>query len=57
MALDANIANYLELAEGALILNVRSTIFTVDNQPVAFSKICFNSDIVELSIVRMIRTH
>ena len=54
-ALDAEISRYLGLAEGTQILNVRSTIFTVDNQPVAFSKICFNSDIVELSIVRPIR--
>jgi len=54
-ALGAEISRYMELAEGTLILNVRSTIFTVDNQPVAYSKICFNSDIVELSIVRTIR--
>jgi DNA-binding GntR family transcriptional regulator len=57
MALDAEISRYLELPAGTLILNVRSAIFTVENKPVAFSKVCFNSDIVELSIVRTIRTH
>jgi GntR family transcriptional regulator len=55
-ALTPEIAQYLKLAEGTPILSVRSTIFTVDNQPVNYSKICFNSDIVELNIVRMIRT-
>ncbi len=56
VALSSEIAQYLELTEGTPILGVRSTIFTVDNQPVNYSKICFNSDIVELNIVRMIRT-
>jgi len=56
-ALDHKISQYLELAEGTPILSVRSTIFTVDNQPINYSKICFNSDIVELNIVRMIRTN
>lgn len=55
--LSAEIARYLELAEGTLVLNVRSTIFTVDNQPVAYSKVCFNSDVVELNIVRTIRAY
>jgi len=55
-ALSPEISRYLELAEGTPILSVRSTIFTVDNQPVTYSKICFNSNIVELNIVRMIRT-
>jgi len=50
------ISQYLEMAEGAQILNVWSTIFTVDNRPVTFSEVCFNSDIVELNIVRTIRT-
>jgi len=54
--LTAEISQYLELAEGAPILNVWSTIFTVDNQPVVFSNIHFNSDIVELNIVRTIHT-
>ncbi|RLC76750.1 MAG: hypothetical protein DRJ03_14150 [Chloroflexi bacterium] len=55
-ALGPEISRYLELAEGSPILSVRSTIFTVDNQPVNYSKICFNSNIVELNIVRIIRT-
>lgn len=56
-ALNSEIAQYLVLAEGSPILNVRSTIFTVDNKPVNYSDICFNSNIVELNIVRMLRTN
>ncbi len=55
-ALSSKVAQYLELPEGTPILSVRSTIYTIDNQPVNYSKICFNSNIVELNIVRMIRT-
>jgi GntR family transcriptional regulator len=55
-ALPPKIAQYFELAEGTPILSVRSTIFAADNQPVTYSKICFNSNIVELNIVRMVRT-
>jgi len=54
-ALSSDVSQYLELDEGAPILSVRSTIFAADNQPVTYSKICFNSDIVELNIVRMVR--
>jgi GntR family transcriptional regulator len=54
--ISSEISQYLELAEGTPILSVRSTIFTVDNRPVTYSKICFNSDVVELNIVRMIRS-
>lgn len=54
--LDSEVSKYLELAAGSPILSVRSTIFTVDNLPINYSKICFNSDIVELNIVRMLRT-
>ena len=53
-ALDARISKYLELPEGSPVLSVRSTIFTNDNQPVTYSKLYFNSDIIELNIVRMI---
>jgi GntR family transcriptional regulator len=49
------IAQYLELPEGTPILSVRSTIYTVENEPINYSKICFNSSVVELNIVRMIR--
>ncbi len=55
-ALSPEISQYLELAAGTPILGVRSTIYTVDNQPVTYSNICFNSNIVELNIVRVIRT-
>ena len=55
-ALSSDVSQYLELDEGAPILSVRSIIFSADNQPVTYSKICFNSDIVELNIVRMVRT-
>ncbi len=55
-ALSPRISKYLELPEGSPVLSVRSTIFTNDNQPVTYSKMCFNSDIIELNIVRMIRT-
>ena len=55
MPLTAEISQYLQLTEGTPILNVWSTIFTVDNQPITFSKVSFNSDIVELNIVRTIR--
>ena len=54
-ALSSDVSQYLELDEGAPILSVRSTIFAANNQPVTYSKICFNSDIVELNIVRMVR--
>ncbi len=54
-ALPAAISEYLELPVGAPILGVRSTIYTLDNQAVTYSKLCFNSEIVELNIVRMIR--
>ncbi|MBU0511531.1 MAG: GntR family transcriptional regulator [Chloroflexi bacterium] len=55
-ALSPEISQYLELAAGSPVLSVRSTIYTVDNQPVNYSKICFNSNIVELNIVRTIHT-
>jgi len=54
-SLSADISEFLELPVGAPILGVRSTIFTKDNQAVTFSKLCFNSEIIELNIVRMIR--
>jgi GntR family transcriptional regulator len=55
-AISPEISEYLGLEEGTPVLSVRSTIYTVDNQPINYSKICFNSNIVELNIVRMIRT-
>ncbi len=55
-ALTPEIARYLELAAGAPILSVRSTIYTRDNRPVMYSLLCFNSDIVEFNIVRIIRS-
>lgn len=56
-AISFEISQYLELAKGTPILSVRSTIFTVDNRPVNYSKIIFNSNVVELNIVRMIRAN
>ncbi len=56
-ALPSEISQYLNLATGTPVLSVRSTIYTIDNQVVNFSKIFFNSDIVELNTVRMIRTN
>ena len=55
-ALSSEVSQYFELEEGTPILSVRSTIFAADNQPVTYSKICFNSNIVELNIVRMVRS-
>ncbi len=56
-ALSSQISQYLEKEVGTPVLSVRSTIYTVDNQAVSYSQIYFESDIVELNIVRMIRTH
>lgn len=53
--LSAEIAKYLKLKKDAPILNVWSTIFSVENQPMTFSEVCFNSDVIELSIARTIR--
>jgi GntR family transcriptional regulator len=55
-ALDGDIAPHLQMTAGEPVLSVRSTIYAVDNQPLTYSKLCFNSNIVELDIVRMIRT-
>jgi len=50
------VCQYLDLPEGSPILSVRSTIFNNKNYPVTYSKMCFNSDIIELNIVRMIHS-
>ena len=55
-SLSSEISRYLESEPGTPILSVRSTIYTIDNQAISYSKICFSSDIVEFNIVRMIRT-
>ncbi len=55
-ALPAAFSNYLELEKYTPVLYVRSTIYKEDNQPIAFSRIYFNSNIVEMSTVRKIRT-
>ena len=54
-ALRSEVAPFLELEAGTPVLSVRSTIFTEENHPVVCSKIKFNSNIVEMNIVRMIR--
>lgn len=53
-ALSPEISEYLELKSGAPILSVRSIVSKEDDQPIVYSKICFNSNIIELNIVRMI---
>lgn len=53
-ALDADVSQYLELPEGKPVLSIRSTIYNLDNKPITYSRIYFNSDIVELTTVRMI---
>lgn len=55
-ALEPEFAEHLQLESGTPILFVRSTIFKEDNQPIVFSRIYFNSNIVEMNTVRMIRT-
>jgi GntR family transcriptional regulator len=54
-ALDSDIAPHLQMTVGEPVLSVRSIIYALDNQPLTYSKLCFNSNIVELDIVRMIR--
>lgn len=54
-ALSHDIAHHLRLVEGQPIISVRSTIYTGQRQPVVYSRIFFNSDIVELDTVRVIR--
>lgn len=54
-SIPAATSGVLHLDENAPVLSVRSTIFTVENKPVVYSYILFNSNIVELNIVRMIR--
>ncbi len=56
-ALPHEISQYLDKEAGTPVLSVRSTIYTVGNQAVSYSKIYFESDIVELNIVRTIRTN
>ncbi|MEJ2412377.1 MAG: GntR family transcriptional regulator [Anaerolineales bacterium] len=53
-SLPAGISQYLDLPEEIPVLSVRSTIFNKENRPVTFSRLWFNSDVIELNIVRMI---
>lgn len=53
-AVTLDIASCLNLPVNTPVLSVRSTIYSMDNQPITYSNICFNSNIVELNIVRMI---
>ena len=53
-ALNPEISQYLELESGTPILSIRSSIFMTDNQLIAYSKLCFNSNIIQLNIMRMI---
>lgn len=54
-SLPEDISGVFDLPVGTPILGVRSTIYTLDNQAITFSKLCFNSEIIELNIVRMIK--
>lgn len=53
--LDESVSPYLALPVGTAVLSVRSTIFNLDNEPISYSRIFFNSDIVELTTVRTIQ--
>jgi len=53
-ALTPDMVNALKLPENTPVLNVRSVIYDLDNKPITFSKIYFNSTIVELTTVRII---
>ncbi|MBI9045941.1 MAG: GntR family transcriptional regulator [Anaerolineaceae bacterium] len=55
-ALHADIAPYLQLDTNTPVLSVCSTIYTDDNRPIVCSKINFNSNIIEMNIVRVIRS-
>ena len=52
--LPSGICNFLELPAGSPVLSVRSTIYNKENRPVTFSKLFFNSEVIELNIIRMI---
>jgi GntR family transcriptional regulator len=54
-ALNPDICKYLEMEAGTPILSVRSSIFNRENLPIAYSKLYFNSNIVQLNVIRIIR--
>jgi len=54
-ALNAEYSQYLELDSETPILNVKSyTYVEANDKPIVFSKIIFNSNIIELNVLRMI---
>ena len=53
-ALSTEIAHHLDLPNGTPVLNVRSTIFAIDNTAISYSNIYFNSNIIEMNTVRLI---
>jgi GntR family transcriptional regulator len=55
VALEAPVSEYMALPDGTAVLSVRSTIYNLDNDPITFSRIFFNSDIVELTTLRTIQ--
>lgn len=55
VALDAGVSPCLALPVGTAVLSVRSTIYNLDNEPITYSRIYFNSDIVELTTLRTIQ--
>lgn len=54
-ALSPEIGPILGLPPETPILSVQSIIYTIDNEPVTYSKISFNSNFIEMNIVRTIR--
>jgi GntR family transcriptional regulator len=54
-ALRQEVAPFLQLEANTPVLSVCSTIYTEENHPVVCSKINFNSNIIEMNIVRVIR--
>ena len=55
VALDASVSPYLALPVGTAVLSVRSIIYNLDNEPITYSHIFFNSDILELITLRTIQ--
>jgi len=53
-AVNSDIVNDLKLPEDTPVLNVQSIIYDLANKPITYSKIYFNSEIVELTTVRII---
>lgn len=53
---DEEIASYLQLSEGQPIINIRSTVTTLNNQEIGYSIAYLNPNIIELDAIRFIRS-